>query len=255
MVMTSLGLFIILLGCSYASPNPGTSGIPPPDIIVKEVEDQNSWEYFLQHLPEEKKPIVDFRGNKISNQDKAWAVLPFDVGKSNLQQCADALMRLRAEYLYQQKRFSEIGFHFTDGQFYSWKDYCRGLRPVYRKGRLIFTESQSIPPSHAALRDYLDIVYSYAGTLSLAKELKNTNEFTIGTVVIQGGSPGHCFIITNEAKTVTGEKVFKLAEGYMPAQSIYILRNQYDSGPWHRLTKGPIRTASYTFANYQLKKF
>ncbi|HEU4901740.1 MAG TPA: DUF4846 domain-containing protein, partial [Flavisolibacter sp.] len=101
------------------------------------------------------------------------------------------------------------------------------------------------------------IVYTYAGTISLASELQPANRFAIGTVVITPGSPGHCFIIVDEATTLSGDTVYKLVEGYTPAQSIYVLQNLSEPalGYWHRLSAGVIKTASYTFTSYQLKKF
>jgi len=107
------------------------------------------------------------------------------------------------------------------------------------------------------LRRYLYIVYAYAGTISLEKELKAANDFAVGTVVIHGGNAGHCFIIVDEKKDTNGERLFKLVEGYTPAQSIYVFSNPYDlkNSPWYNLKRNTIETASYTFTNYKLKHF
>lgn len=217
----------------------------------------NSWEYFLQHLPVVDKPIVDFRGNPISYQRKHVGIIPYDVGTADLQQCADALMRLRAEYLFQQKRYDEIGFHFVSGDYYTWNDYCKGRRPVAKGSGVQFINVAPSGKTHESLRRYLDVVYTYASTISLSKELKPASSFEVGTIVIYAGSPGHCFIIIDEAVNKDGEKVYKLAEGYTPAQSIYVLRNLNEDGanPWYKLKGGVIETASYRFESYKSGKF
>ena len=199
-----------------------------------------------------------YTGKQIANQSKHVAVINYDVGKSDLQQCADALMRLRAEYLFAQKKFDEIGFHFCSGQYYSWNMFCKGIKPVAKGSNVTFVNSSNAHvETHESLRSYLDIVYAYASTISLCKELKPANDFEIGTVIIQPGSPGHTCIVIDETVNKAGEKLYKLAEGYMPAQSIYILSDPYNENinPWYKLSKGEILTASYDFTNYQLKKF
>lgn len=218
----------------------------------------DSWRHFLQHLPLKNGPIVDYKGRIIPDQAKHVAIVDFDIGEGDLQQCADALIRLRAEYLFAQKAYNKIGFHFSSGHYYSWNDYCRGLRPVVRGSQLRFTTVSSCPQTYGSLRKYLNIVFSYAGTASLYKELKPCNSFAVGTVIITPGYPGHCSIIIDEARNDKGEKIFKLAESFMPAQSIYILQNPYESeaGGWYRLKKtNTIHTASYTFRQYALRTF
>lgn len=234
-----------------------SDAISTPGVIVKQIKDTTSWEYFLQHLPEKEGPVLDYKGNPVAFQQKHTAVINYDVGPRDLQQCADALMRLRAEYLFKQKRFAEIGFHFTDGNYYSFDDYCLGKTPVPRGINVRFISLPQRSKNNKELRKYLDIVYTYAGTISLASELSDAPDLAIGTIVISPGSPGHCFIITDEANTATGEKVFKLVEGYTPAQSIYVLANTSDAslGVWHPLKNGVIKTASYEFKTYRMKRF
>jgi hypothetical protein len=254
-------LIILFISCSNAVPSNeiaenNRNQLKQNTTALKKFN-ESSWQYFLQHLPVVDSAILDYKGREISYQQKAVGIIPYDVGKADLQQCADALMRLRAEYLFAQQKIDAIGFHFTGGQYYSFHDYCNGKKVVPAGNDIKFTNSNAEEKNHASLRKYLDIVYTYASTISLAKELKITDDFEVGTVVIHPGSPGHCFIIIDEAMNGAGEKLFKLAEGYTPAQSIYVLRNIWEDEKtaWHKLKEGTIETASYTFSNYQLKKF
>jgi hypothetical protein len=248
------------MGCTETSlPVPDCNELPENSVAVKPVTTVNgTWEYFLQHLPVKHGAVVDYRGKPIPEQSKHAAIVDYDIGRRDLQQCADAIIRLRAEYLFAQGKQDSIGFHFTSGHYYSWNDYCTGRRPVINGNAVRFVNNtQRCEKTHGALRKYLDIVYTYAGTISLCKELKETDTLGIGTVIITPGSPGHCSIIVDEGTTGTGEKVYKLAEGYTPAQSIYILRNHHDSrlSPWYALKDTVIETPSYTYRNYKLGSF
>ena len=254
-------LFLLITGLFINFNNPG---IHDPSLFqIKENKitplafSKDSWKYFLQHLPVKNAPILDYTGKPIVNQLKHFAIINYDVGTSDLQQCADALMRFRAEYLFAHKKFEEIGFHFCSGEYYSWSMYCKGLKPLLKGNTVSFVSTNSSNQTYQSLRSYLDIVYAYANTISLCKELKPADNFEVGTVIIKPGSPGHTCIVIDEATGVDGEKLYKLAEGYMPAQSIYILSNPFDVkiSPWYHLNRGEIITASYDFKNYQLKKF
>jgi len=69
-------------------------------------------------------------GTKIINYDDTeyfWqlghvGILDIPVPKNGLQQCADALIRIRSEYLWDHGRKNEIGFNFTSGDYCSWKN-------------------------------------------------------------------------------------------------------------------------------------
>ncbi len=253
-----IAFFILLLSANCDNTSQKTNHIKNNQNQSLTSYPKNSWQYFLQHLPVVNSPILDYTGKPISNQAKHVAIINYDVGNSDLQQCADALMRLRAEYLFEQKRFNEIGFHFCSGQYYFWNMYCKGIKPVLKGNAVQFISTNNIyQQTHESLRNYLDIVYAYANTISLCKELKPANDFETGTVIITPGNPGHTCIIIDDTINNKGEKLYKLVEGYMPAQSIYILSNPYEESisPWYKLNRGEIVTASYDFTNYQLKKF
>jgi hypothetical protein len=198
---------------------------------------------------------VDYRGRLVANQSKHIAIVNYDVGDRDLQQCADAMMRLRAEFLFSSGRYHDIAFHFTNGKLYPYKDFLAGRRPRSNGSISAVGSADKAPVNHATLRQYLDIVYTYASTISLGLDLQPASDFAIGTIILAPGSPGHCCIITDERIAPDGTRRFKLAESYMPAQSIYILKNPVDGTAWHALKKGAIETASYRFTEYDLKKF
>jgi hypothetical protein len=253
-----LVLTVFISSCQQSPQSTTEIIIVPNASFTTQTFKQNTWQHFLQALPAKPGTVVDFTGSAVENQSKHIAVLPYDVGKQDLQQCADALIRLRAEYLFTQQRFDEIKFRFTSGHLYSWSDYRQGKRPKVRGPKVTF--EHNAPPStqytYKSLRAYLDIVYAYAGTQSLAFELQQTDSLEVGTVIIQPGSPGHCCMIMDEAVDNIGRPVYKLVEGYTPAQSIYILKNPVDGSPWHTLKEGyPIKTASYKFTDYRLCRF
>lgn len=262
---TALLLFVISLNlyCNFSSENLLSANTEVPVIksfvIHPKVFDDASWQHFLQNLPTKDGPVLFYNGEKVDDQSKSWKLIDYSVGRRDLQQCADAIMRIRAEYLFSKNEKDKISFHFTSGHAFSFKEYCKGARPVISGNHVDFRYSAgSYNMDHASLLKYLDIVYAYAGTISLEKELKSGHKLETGTVVVKGGSPGHCFIIINEGEDADGNKYFMLAEGYSPAQSIYILKNEAspELGPWHMLKEGePVYTASYDFVRYKMGVF
>lgn len=247
--------FLLFSGCFYAAKEAEKTKPVSLSPATAEIPAAHNWAGYLQNLPEIKAPILNYRGEPVSNQWKHYAVLPFDVGRADLQQCADALIRIRAEFLFEEKRYSEISFRFTSGERFSYESFLAGKRPAASGSRnAVYTVSSSTN-NHESLRKYLDIVYTYTNTIALERDLLPAKDFAVGTVVVHGGSPGHCFLIIDETTNEKGQKVFKLAEGYMPAQTIYILKNPEDGSPWHLLSKSRITTASYDFTSFSMRKF
>lgn len=207
-------------------------------------------------------PVRDFRAVPIENQANHAAVLKIDVGNRDLQQCADAWMRLYAEYLWSQQRFEEIGFQFTSGQFYSWADYRKGLRTVERIKKVQFIETEDLRDDYLAFRDYLSIMFQYAGTISLDREsfkVEKNTDLQPGDFIIKPGSPGHLVMIVGVAENTAGKRLYLLAESFMPAQDIHILQNPFNTGisPWYELDvkAATTKTSRYNFSPTVIKRF
>lgn len=238
--------------------------IPAPEGYTWIIEESGSFGEFLQRseVKADGSPILDFRQEPIGNQNEHVAVLNYDVGFSDLQQCADAVIRLRAEYLFQQKRFDEIQFHFTSGDLFRWNDYKNGFRAkVSPSNQVVFEDAAPTDSSYQNFRKYLNAVYMYAGTISLNKEthkVSNNNQIKSGDILVTPGSPGHAVMIVGRAKNKAGNILYLIAEGYTPAQSIHIITNPFaGTNPWYSLdvNKHPTITARYVFSQTNIRTF
>lgn len=219
---------------------------------------------YLRSLPlqPEGTPVVLFDGQLKPNQKAHAAVIAVDVGQKDLQQCADAVIRLRAEYLWAAERRNEIAFHFTSGDLARWSEWSEGQRPIVSGNRVNWVKRAGRDQSRASFSQYLETVFRYAGTRSLEKELRATKEtdmVEIGDVFIRGGSPGHAVIIVDAAEdAASGRRVFMLAQSYMPAQSIHILKNDNEPklSPWYRADFGEtLQTPEWTFSAHERRRF
>jgi len=236
--------------------------IKPPEGFERIEVQEGSFGHFLRTLP--LKPHgskVKYYDGRQKSRDVYEAVIDMDIGDKDLQQCADAVIRLRAEYLYKHKQYDRIHFNFTNGfnaQFVKW---MQGYRIAVNGNRVSWVKSATYSDDYGTFRKYLDMVFAYAGTLSLAEEMKpvTLEDMEIGDVFIQGGSPGHCVIVVDMAvHPETGEKLFILAQSYMPAQDIHILKNPRDPhiSPWYSVEFGDtLITPEWTFKKTDLKRF
>jgi hypothetical protein len=187
--------------------------------------------------------VLYFDGTVKHKPNVYISVVDMEIGTRDLQQCADAVMRLRGEYLYQQKEYDRIHFNFlSDGKPRYYSDYAE--------------ENYS----YTKFRKYMDWIFAYANTASLCDEMVSVtlNEMQIGDVFIQKGNPyGHAVIVVDMAVSATGKKVFMLAQSYMPAQDIQILVNRKNKNisPWYELNSLEIYTPEWTFEVGDLKRF
>ena len=204
-----------------------------------------------QALYTSRNTVYLYNGEPKQNQSAQFAVLKVDVGKRDLQQCADATMRLWAEFLWAADRKSEIGFDFVNGWHAAYSPWAKGGRIWVKGNKTGWKTGAASDTSYRAFRKYLDMVFSYAGTASLAKELKkkSLDRLEVGDLFLVGGSPGHTVIVVDMATNARGQRIVMLAQSYMPAQEIHVLQNPaQEMSPWYLLGQGNLlETPEYVF--------
>lgn len=227
-------------------------------------EKPDSFGYFLENfnLKPYGSQILKYDGAPISTQYLHEAVFDIDTGNKDLQQCADAVIRLRAEYLFKTKKSDEIKFHFTNGDLVSWNDYKNGIRAFVSGNSVSFRKTANFDDSYQNFRNYLELIFNYAGTISLNKETQpvtKSMELKTGDILITAGSPGHVVFISGVSRNKEGKRLFLLSEGFTPAQSIHLLSNPFDKNisPWYDLDVNvpETKTARYVFKPTNFRSF
>ncbi len=151
-------------------------------------------------------------------------------------QCADAVFYLYASFLKQQKR--EIVFR-------SWAG-----NPVRYK-------------SQSSFSDYVLNVFKTCNTASMENDVRfigSIDSLKAGDVFLTPGNPGHVMIVMDvAANRQTNDLCFLLAESYMPAQSLQVVKNRNGglSEVWYsvRETKdaGTLATPRWKYASPSAK--
>jgi hypothetical protein len=248
---TLIALFIAASPCVAAAQHTIGTRFAPPAGTTRVAAAEGSFAAYLRKLPLKAMgvPVLLYNGQPKDRQDVHAAVIDRPVGSRDLQQCADAVIRLRAEHLRQQGRDADIHFRFTNGFEARWDRWHKGERITVQGNTARWVPGRAEPSVDRAFEAYLNTVFTYAGTRSLAGELKDcgTRELQPGDVLIQGVSPGHAVLVVDVAVDAHGRRYAMLAQSYMPAQDIHVLRGPVD-GVWYPFdAEGPVNTPEWSF--------
>lgn len=214
--------------------------IPVPAGYARMQAAEHSFAAWLRDMPLKKsKTVYLYNGSIKPNQQAQFAVIDISTGDKDLQQCADVVMRLRAEYLFAGKKYNEIAFMDYSGKWYTWNGGS----------------------DRAAFDQYLQKVFGWCGSASLEKQLMPVAPFhniQTGDVLVMGGFPGHAVLVSDMAVNNKGEKIFLLVQGYQPAQDMHVLINPADPelSPWYRIPTGEdIYTPEWRFGKIHLRRW
>jgi hypothetical protein len=238
--------------------------IPAPEGYKRVEVEEGSFQQWLRNLPlkEGKPPIYLYNGKKKFFQLANFAVLDIDTGDKDLQQCADAVIRLRSEYFYSKGQYDSIAFNFTSGDRFRYSDWLKGVTPEIEDSQVSWKQHSEREDNRGTFKEYLEILFTYAGSYSLSEELQQVedkNDIRIGDVFIEGGFPGHAVIVVDIAESVKdGKKLFLAAQGYNPAQDMHIVKNptNFSLSPWFKLDFGKrLYMLEWVFGSNDLKRF
>ena len=234
--------------------------VPPPGFVRYEADPYGT---YLRNLPLKRpgSPVMLYNGVEKGYQDGAYAIIDMEIGNKDLQQCADAVMRLRAEYLWHSKQYDKIHFNFTSGFKADYIKWAQGYRTKVSGNNVSWYKGADEDYSYATFRKYMDEVFMYAGTASLSKELIPVapSDIRVGDIFIIGGHPGHAMVIVDVAADKYGNKAILVAQSYMPAQSIHIVTNlnNQQRSPWYIINSNTkyVSFPEFHFNINQIKRF
>lgn len=184
-----------------------------------------SWENYIKNFPRRQSTVVkDYKGNIV----KTHSLGVLDTRINSVQQCADAAIRLRAEYFYSKKEYNKISFNLTNGIEVSFDKWAKGYRLSDSWNKIIHFYQRNGRKGYdrANFESYLKAVMLYAGSASLYRDLKSSNKLpNIGDLLIIPGYPSHVVIIIDK-KTIKGVNYYLFANSWIPAQDIEIINGK-----------------------------
>jgi hypothetical protein len=281
----SIPALLVVLFCGVAcEPIPARDQLPtsirtipaPPGYVRTGVPDESFADYLrgLKLLPS--RTVYLYNGQRKGNQSAQFAVVDLSVGDRDLQQCADAILRLRAEFHLASQEPERIAYHFTSGDLFRFDQWAKGYRPAISGNRVTFNRVAQPDWSRRSFDRYLQTLFTYAGTISLRSDsvARGREERPqIGDFFLQSGSPGHAVIILDMVRKERGrqgdspEYLYLLGQSYMPAQQFHVLKNPHEKGDsvpgfesegavWYSLERGgAVNTPEWSFPPGSLRYF
>ena len=202
--------------------NAPTIGDVPCPAGYHRVQDDSPYTAFIRSLPLKRRGarVQLHKGGDAPLQWLSSGVVDMPT-LSNMEQCADITMRIRGEFLWKQKRYSDICFTGVDGE-----------KHPYRGGS-----------SRKAFESYMKKVYGTCNTYSVFKETtrRDYDDIRPGDVLVypsrKKGVSGHAILVADVARARSGKIAILCVEGNTPAREAHVVRNLNPfRNPWHTVT-------------------
>jgi hypothetical protein len=218
--------------------------------------------FFLQHLPllPSKTPVKFYDGVPNTSCHPA-AVIDMETGDKNLQQNIQAVIRLWAEYLFEQQRLSNIHFHINNGELIPYEQWAQGMKLVINR-KTYWTKTPSNPKQYQTFRRYLNFIFTNSNFQTLSQDLEPsaTDNIASGDILISGNGAEEYVVMVLDAvmHQETGEMLVLLVAGGNPAQSIQVLQpagENKTTGAWFSVKDGVLTVDKMDFPAVKRYRF
>ena len=204
---------------------------PPPPGFTRVPLAPDGFGAFLRTLPLAAKgtPVLSYRGDTIrrDGHPNVAAVVAIDIGKADLQQCADAILRLHAEFRWSHGHRDQA-YRTASGQKLEFQRYAAGQRVRVDGNKIELVQSaKRADPTHDLFRTWLDDVFGWTNTGALARDGERValDGLRPGDFFVLTGVPfGHTVLVLDMAKDAAGRRAVLLGQSFVPAQNVHVLR-------------------------------
>lgn len=195
-----------------------------------------SW---LRHLPmlPHGTPVRSHAGARLRDGESAvvTAVVALDVGDADLQQCADAIMRLHGEWRWSQGGRDQT-YRAASGLSLDYRRWSQGQRIVAKGASISWAPTGKPSDGHGSFRKFMDTVFAWSNTVALSRMGKRVEyaDLRPGDFLVEAGNPGHTVLVLDMVRDDAGNQRVLLGQSYMPAQNFHVLKSP--DGPWFHVS-------------------
>jgi hypothetical protein len=182
-----------------------------------------------------------------ADDDYVAAVVAIDVGAGDLQQSADAVVRLNAEWLWASDKSDAISYRSASKLDMPFSRWAKGQRLI-ASGPNVFWVVKTKPrePTYNDFRQYIDAVMLWTNNIALAMRathVADPKDLTAGDFFLQTHGKGHALLVLDVAQKPTGERVALLGQALQsPAQSFHVIRLGHETAWFSMRPPNPVNT-------------
>jgi hypothetical protein len=205
---------------------------PAPPGYKRVKLEPGSFAEWLRSLPlaPEGTPVMSFDGKETlaASDDYLAGVVAIDTGTADLQQSSDVIIRLHAEYLWARGEKDKISYRSATRLSMPFSRWEKGQRLI-PNGPNVFWVIKGKPSEvdHAEFRRYLDAVFNWANSTSLASRslpVTAPEDLQVGDFFLQSQEPNHLAVVLDLAEKPSGERVALFGQARNPAESVHVVR-------------------------------